>query len=489
MPSLYHALAPLAGVSLLGLAGPAAAADKKPNVLVILTDDQGYADLSCQGSPDLRTPNIDRIAKEGVRCTHAYVTAPQCGPSRAGIMTGMLQNRFGYRDNNQNRGLPAYPETPTMAETLRDAGYRTMMIGKWHIGPEDREARKSGAKPSSDIGEADMPWQRGFDQVVMHEGGGSHFFPYSPAGEAYNRQRGRDHRLLEVRGRGEPRQFIDGLPEKTYLTDYFSERAVAFIEDEADQPWFIYLAYNAPHTPIMAPEADLEANNHIADKTRRTYAAMLTAVDRGVGNIYAALEKSGELENTLVFFLSDNGAPPENAGSNTPWRGLKGDMFEGGIRIPFLVSWPAVLPRGKTYDPLVSSLDIYPTAAAAAGVPLHQKLDGVNLVPFLTGQESGQPHPLHFVMWRQAYVGVADSRYKVIRNNQQPKAQRYKEVEKLPKDANFDLQDNPGEDFARELKATDLPEGLVDRIESWRERVAQEAKIQPGAAGNPPSNP
>jgi len=374
-----------------------------------------------------------------------------------------------------------------MAETLREAGYRTMMIGKWHIGPEDRDARKSGTEQPAMHDEIHMPWRRGFDEVVMHEGGGSHFFPYSPGGQAYNRQRGRDHRLIEVSGRDQPRQFIDDLPPETYLTDYFSERAVAFIEDgdNQDKPWFIYLAYNAPHTPIMAPEADIEANSHIADRNRRVYAAMLTAVDRGVSGIYSALERTGALENTLVFFLSDNGAPPENSGSNAPWRGLKGDMFEGGIRVPFLLSWPAVLPRGKVYNPQVSSLDIFPTAAAAAGVPPHEKLDGVNLVPFLTGEKEGSPHPLHLVIWRRAYIGIADGRYKMIRNNQQPKAQRYAEINRYPQDGNFDLRENPAEDFARQLDAADLPEGMEARIEAWRERVARESKNRQAGANQP----
>jgi len=482
MNSLCRTITPLVGASLLGLA-TSGASDRKPNVLVILTDDQGYADLSCQGSPDIRTPNIDRIAREGVRCTHAYVTAPQCGPSRAGIMTGMLQNRFGYADNSSNQGIPAYPETPTMAETLRHAGYRTMMIGKWHIGPEDKRARKSGAEPSTEVDESHMPWRRGFDEVVMHEGGGSHFFPYSPQGQAWNRQRGRDPRLLEVGGRGQEPQFIEGLPETTYLTDYFSERAAAFIEGNAGQPWFIFLSYNAPHTPIMAPQADIEANSHITNDTRRTYAAMMTAVDRGVGAVYSALEKSGVLENTLIFYLSDNGAPPENGGSNVPWRGLKGDMFEGGVRVPFLVSWPAVLPRGKVYDPLVSSLDIHPTAAAAAGVPLHEEIDGVNIVPFLDGRETGQPHPLHLVLWRQASIGIADGRYKRIRNNQQPKAQAYEKVEMLPRDTNFDLKENPGEDPDRQLAPADFPEGMEDRIEAWKARVEAEAKSRQAGSG------
>lgn len=459
------------------------APSSKPNILLILTDDQGYADLGCQGSPDLRTPNIDSIAASGVRFSHGYVTAPQCSPSRAGMLTGIAQNRFGYLDNNNNRGLPALEDAPTIAEILRSTGYRTKMIGKWHIGAERNE--EGGASTGGALGLANLPEKRGFDEVVMIEEGGSHYFPYSPSGIKYMKDRGREPRLREVSGPDKLGSFIENLPPETYLTDYFSERAAEFVRLNKSKPWFLYLAYNAPHDPVMAPDADIEANSHIKDEKRKKYAGMVTAVDRGVGEVLAALKETDQLENTIVIFLSDNGAPPENGGRNAPLQGWKGDLFEGGVRVPYMVSWPAALPAGKVYDNVVSSLDILPTAAMAAGASLHNKLDGVDLVPFLTGSNSGQPHPIHRVAWRQAYFGI-ENNLKMIRNNKQPKADRYSDIKKLPADTNFNLEENPGEDPENQVTEGEDLESLVNSTEKWRAVIDAEAQSQslnPSPAG------
>lgn len=455
-------------------ASAATAAVNKPNILVILTDDQGYADLGSQGSPDLRTPHIDALAASGVRCTNGYVTAPQCGPSRAGIMTGISQSRFGYRDNNQNKGLPPKEDAPTIAEVLQKGGYRTAMFGKWHIGEDkaDKDTDSLGEPPSPMV-EANRPWVRGFDTVVMHHTGGSHYFPYSPAGKSWMTSRGREPRLREVIG--DSNRLLDDLPEDTNITEYFSTRAIDFIRENTGTPWFVFLSYNAPHDPITPIEADFVANSHIEDETRRKYAAALTAVDRGVGDILAALRETGQLENTLVIFLSDNGAPPENGGSNEPFRGLKGDLFEGGIRVPYIVSWPVKLPAGEVYSKTVSSLDILPTAVAAAGLPLHEKLDGVNLIPFLSNENPGNPHPKLFVMWRHGTTAIEDS-YKVIRDNQQPKAQRYEHIEMLPKDAEFDLATNPAEDPEKMVTGNPKMDKLVEVLATWKANIIEESK-------------
>jgi arylsulfatase A-like enzyme len=457
-----------------------AAADSKPNVLVILTDDQGNADLGCQGSKDLRTPHIDSLAASGVRCTNGYVTAPQCGPSRAGIISGINQSRFGYHDNNKNRGLPAKAEAPTIAEVLQQAGYRTGMFGKWHVG-EGKMAKAEKADRGDDAEEktpdpqteANRPWLHGFDTVVMHHGGATHYFPYSPEGKAWMTTRGREPRLREVNG--DSNRLLDDLPENTYVTDYFSARAAEFIRKNAGTPWFVYLAYNAPHEPVTPLKADLEANNHIKDRKRRSYAGAMTAVDRGVGELLATLKETGQLENTLIFYLSDNGAPPENGGSNEPLQGLKGDLYEGGVRVPYLVSWPAKLPAGEIYSKTVSSLDILPTAAAAAGQPLHETLDGVNLIPFLSSKDPAAPHPRHFVMWRQGTAGFEDS-LKVIRDNQQPKALRYDHIKKLPKNAEFDLSTNLSEDPENMITGNPKVDALAKALAQWRSKVVAESE-------------
>ena len=385
MKSPTHALL-LGFMAALGFAAvPLSSAETvRPNVLVLFADDLGYADLGIQGSKEIPTPHIDSIGKHGVRCTSGYVSSPMCSPSRAGLMTGRSQSRFGH-DINWEPEWPVDPEDPrglpltekTIADHLKAAGYRTGVVGKWHLGE---------APPFH-------PQRRGFDEFFGFLSGGHVFFTEryrdSPPLHHYNS-------LLER----------DGIPHKTgpgYLTTLLGEESAAFIHRNKERPWLLYTAFNAPHTPLQATPELLERVKTIQDERRRTYAAMVVGMDDAVGRILKQLRDDGLEERTLVFFLSDNGGPPEdNASSNTPLRGRKGQMWEGGIRVPFLVRWKGVLPGGKTYDRPVSSLDILPTALAAAGASsiASQPLDGVDLLPFLRGEKTGDPHEVLF--WRIA---------------------------------------------------------------------------------------
>lgn len=355
---------------------------RAPNIIIILTDDQGYGDVGFNGSTEIPTPGIDRIANNGVVFTNGYVSFAVCGPSRAGLMTGRYQDRFGFSRNpllapkDSTMGLPQNEET--MAALLKRAGYRTSILGKWHL----------GAHPSQ------HPNKRGFDEFYGFLEGGHRYFPkdwdlndISEARTQYDGYRTKMLRNNKV------------VEETEYLTDALSREAVEFVKRNSGGPFFLYLAYNAPHAPMQATEKYLSRFSHIKDEKRRTYAAMVSAVDDGVILLLNTLEQLKIDNNTIVFFLSDNGGPTkDNASSNKPLRGFKGDFFEGGIRVPFAVQWKGVLPAGKKYDQPVISLDIFGTAAALNDLKPKNPIDGVNLIPYLTGKNKGLPHEALY--WR-----------------------------------------------------------------------------------------
>lgn len=370
-----------------------------PNVIIILTDDMGYHDVGFNGCTDIPTPNIDRIPGNGVKFTNGYVSYAVCGPSRAGLMTGRYQDRFGFgrnplfAPNDPEQGLPLSEET--MADALGRVGYRSMAIGKWHLGAHKDQ----------------RPLRRGFQEFFGFLSGGHQYFPeewtlsdMSQVKAQYDPYR---TKLLRNDQRVE---------ESEYLTDALSREAVRFVERNAGQPFFLYLAYNAPHTPLQATEKYLSRFAHIKDKKRRTYAAMVSAVDDGVGKL---LDKLAELkldDNTIVFFLSDNGGPyAANGSSNAPLREGKGSMYEGGIRVPFAMRWPAMLPAGLVYEQPVISLDIFATVAAAAGAGSKNPLDGTDLMPFLKKERQEAPHA--FLFWRKFDAGglaVRSDRFKLV---------------------------------------------------------------------------
>lgn len=409
-------------VAVLTASSPAAAAapaPAKPNVLLIVADDLGYHDTGFQGSREIPTPHLDRLAASGVRCTQGYVSYSVCSPSRAGFLTGRYQQRFGHEFNPKfdpalpDHGLPLSERT--IADELRAAGYATGLVGKWH----------QGAHPHF------HPNRRGVDEFFGFLGGGHRYFPDSRvevevgAGKKAATHADAEHASPMLRNTTE-------LPEEGELTTRLGQEAAAYVARRAAatpaRPWFLYLAFNAPHTPLQAREDMLKKFAHIADPRRRTYAAMVATVDEAVGRVLAAVDAAGQRERTLVFFFSDNGGPMTkrnaNASINTPLRGQKGDIFEGGIRVPFLVSWPARLPAGRTYEQPVISLDVLPTALAAAGAvrsPAQPALDGVDLVPFLRGDVTLAPHPrLYWRMDAGAAFAVREGRWKWLRTYANP---------------------------------------------------------------------
>lgn len=372
-----------------------------PNLVVIMADDLGYADVGFNGCRDIPTPHIDSLAEAGVRFSSAYVTYPVCGPSRAGFITGRYPQRFGFERNPQYRpddpgmGVPQSEET--IATLLGKAGYTSGIIGKWHLGAHQEL----------------HPLSRGFDYFFGHLGGGHRYFQEALTirDSASAKNEGESYRTWILRNH-EPVK-ID-----TYLTDAFSDEAVRFIEDRHDQPFFLFLSYNAPHTPLEATEAYLARFPDIADPKRRTYAAMVSALDDGVGRVLAKLAELGLDENTLVFFLSDNGGPTSaNASNNAPLRGAKSDVWDGGWRVPFVLRWTGQLEAGSVYDQPVSSLDILATMAGLTSLPVapERPLDGAHLIPFLKGEQKGAPHTaIYLRKWDQRHYAIRKGDFKLV---------------------------------------------------------------------------
>ena len=350
-----------------------------PNVLLIVSDDQGYADLGFQGCTDIPTPHLDRLAHEGLHCTSGYVTHPFCSPTRAALLTGRYQQRFGHQNNpffdpaDHREGLPT-SETLLPAH-LRKAGYATGWIGKWHL----------GAAPEF------SPLKRGFAETFGFIGGGHRYqnWKVNPAAEY----------LVPILRNGEPVEVTN------HLTVAFGAEAAAFIRRHRTEPWFLYLAFNAPHTPNEPTPERRARFASIENPKRRAYAAQVSLLDDAVGETLAALRDTQQERRTLVFFFSDNGGPIGTNGSgaaNGPLRDGKGSVYEGGVRVPFVVSWPGTLPAGKDYDLPVSSVDVFATALAVAGLamPTDKQYDSVNLLPFLRGEKAGPPHDQLF--WRSS---------------------------------------------------------------------------------------
>lgn len=348
----------------------------KPNILVIVADDLGYADIGVHGGKIVPTPNIDALASSGVRCTNGYVSAPYCSPSRAGFLTGRYQTRFGHEFNphvgdETKLGLPL--DQRTIADHLRTAGYATGLVGKWHQGFDS----------------AHHPQSRGFDDFFGFLVGGHNFILHKDAEPVFGSAHSHD---LIYRGREVQR--LDG-----YTTDLFTDEAIAFMDRRPAKPWFLYLAYNAVHTPLEIVEKHNDRiPPDVTDPARRGYLSLLLALDDAVGRVTTHLRETGQDKNTLIVFFGDNGGSGRkpffayNTGVNTPLRGDKGQTLEGGIRVPFFVSWPGKVPMGKMYEQPVIALDVLTTAVAAAGVHAPTDLDGVNLLPYLNGESSASPH-------------------------------------------------------------------------------------------------
>ena len=377
-------------------------ANQKPNMIVVMCDDLGYADVGFNGCKDIPTPQIDSIAENGVKCINGYVAYPVCGPSRAGFITARYPQRFGFERNPQYQpndpGMGLTRNEKTIAELLRPAGYHSGIIGKWHLGAHI---------PTS------HPLKRGFDEFYGHLGGGHTYFP-----EKLTIRRSQDAKDESESYRTWLLKNYEPVPPRKYITDDFSDEAVAFIERNRDWPFFLFLSYNAPHTPLEATDKYLNRFPAIKDNKRKTYAAMVSAVDDGVGRVLKELKRHGLEENTIVAFLSDNGGPTtKNASSNAPLRGNKGDAWEGGFRVPFAIQWKGKLPTGSSYENPVSALDLGATIAALSGaaVSRNKPLDGVNLIPFLNGKNKSKPHDtIYLRQFDRNRFAVRDGKEKII---------------------------------------------------------------------------
>ncbi len=423
----------------------------KPNILVIVADDLGYGDLGFTGSKDVRTPTIDGLAAQGVVIENGYVTHSYCGPSRAGLLVGRHQARFGMENNvayspfDPHAGIPESEQT--FAKRLKKLGYRTGIIGKWHL----------GAAPNH------HPNQRGFDYFFGFLSGGHSYFPES---ESVTRS------LFTASG--EPDYMVNeggylplvrnekGAAHTHYLTEQLSRDAAEFVLS-SEQPFLLYLSYNAPHAPLEAPADVIASYAHISDQNRRIYAAMIDVMDQGIATVVDALKASGKYENTLIFFLSDNGGvypeewmPEADWADNSPYRRGKVSLLEGGIHVPFVVHWPDQLPAGMRFRGLVSALDISATAVAVAGGEVHpEEMDGVNIIPFLRGERSGSPHTALF--WRMEEAdhlwAVRTLRYKYMNQTLPGVGKSF-----------FDMQNDP---FEAHNLINQYPDRQAELAELW----------------------
>jgi len=422
--------------------------NRLPNFLILLTDDHGYHDLGCQGAGDLKTPNLDALAASGARFVNWYSNAPMCAPARAALLTGRYPIRAGVPQN----GLPLPPSELTIARFLKALGYSTGLVGKWHL----------GSTPES------LPNAHGFDFFFGFLSGCIDYYSHrfywgEPKVVNY-------HDLW----RNRTEVFEDG----QYFTELVTREALAFIERNWRRAFFLYVAYNAPHYPMHAPARYVSRFPEL-EWERRMYAAMLAAVDDSVGAILSLIEKLGLRENTLIFFSADNGATaepraglnqkPARGGSNHPFRGWKFSLFDGGIHVPAILSWPGTVPSGQVVRELASHVDLLPTVLTAAGAPLppDRPIDGRNILPVVT---QGAPSPHEALFWSSGgQLAVRRGRWKLVKDGFEadgtPEGQRKLEGE----DALFlaDLEEDPGERRNLRRNRPDLVDELLTLAEEW----------------------
>lgn len=429
---------------------------KKPNIIIIMTDDQGYADLSCMGSSDFITPNIDSLAERGARFSCMYSNSPVCSPSRASLLTGRYPGNAGVRSilAGHRRASGITQDTPTIAAALKKQGYATACIGKWHLG----------------LAEESRPLSNGFDYFYGFMSGCidyySHIFYWGMAGGRYNPM----HDLWE----NNTEIYEDG----RYFTEMISEKSVEYIREKSSsgKPFMLYLAYNAPHYPMHAPKKYMDRFAHLP-WDRQVMAAMISAVDDGIGDITAELKRQGTLDNTIIYYQSDNGPSRESrnfldgrkdpyyGGSAGIFKGHKFSLFEGGIRVPGIISWIDGIPAGQVIGTPVIAMDIFPTLLSAAGdSPEKHELDGADIMPVLHGEQKPPHDMLFWEMDKQTAVRQGD--YKLVLNGQL--------VETEPaSDAVFlsNLADDPSEKINLAEKMPGLTEELADAANKWRAEI------------------
>lgn len=354
-------------------------ATNKPNVVILFADDSGYADFGFQESAreDFKhlTPHIDSIAHAGTRFTNAYVTAPVCSPSRAGMMTGRYQERFGHETNLPPGTQNGLPLSETFGvKRLQKIGYETGLIGKWHLGYPD----------------AFHPNKRGYDDFYGLLQGSRPYYPMEKTTK---------NRVIQDNG--------TNTPESGYVTDRLGDAACEFIKENKDQPFYLFLSFTAPHGPLQPRMSSYDAQRikHIKHEHRRNYAGLIVAMDDNVGKVLSTLENTGLNDNTIVIFTNDNGGPGgKDSTSNYPLRGHKGELLEGGIRVPWAMAWPGVIEPGSVIDTPVTTMDILPTVFDAAGEPLDPdwELDGDSLLPLFGASKS--VFPARTLYWRRSGV-------------------------------------------------------------------------------------
>lgn len=478
----------LVATAALGLAlaaAPAYAAPvRKPNVIVILADDLGYGDTAVYGSKIVRTPNIDALAADGVRFTQGYVSHPVCAPSRAALLTGRYQTRFGYEFNPVGRdrnGGVSLGET-FIGQVMQKAGYHTGMVGKWHLG-------QSGGY---------HPVARGFDEYFGTTAGANAFIVETKPGDEFHSTPGVEATYGSAEGGGglgpgtEAEQMVvlrqrspitrgrEPVEVKDYLTDAFTDEAVRFIGANKDKPFFLYVAHTTPHTPLQAPAKYIDRYKDTPNKGQRVYAAMVSALDDSVGAIRAKLKAEGLEKDTVIVLLSDNGCAGYigDACTNAPLNGYKGMHMEGGVRVPFIMAWPGHIPP-KVDTRVVSSLDIAPTAAALAGAKMPQGSDGVDLTPYLTGANRGTPNPTLY--WRSGpNFAIRDGDWKMwMVNRADPSEQASQDARITPDGVQarispqghfvmlYNLKDDPGETKNLAKTQPDVVARLRAKIEAW----------------------
>ena len=423
---------------------------KKPNIIVFFTDDHGYADLSCMGlEKDVKTPNIDRVAAEGVRFTNGYVTAPQCCPSRAGLLTGRDQNRFGHISNGHG---PLDLKETTIADRLGKAGYTTGMVGKWHLEPNHADSEflekkqiTNGKIPPA-LADQYHPHARGFQET---------FFGYLNSYSAtYDLEGTRFKEPKTIKTTGD-------------RIDRQSDAAVKFIDLHHDKPFFLYVAHYAPHVPMASSEKYLKRFPGDMPERRRYALAMISAVDEGVGRVMEKLKDYKIDENTLVFFMGDNGAPlkltmPDdpvkldgaywNGSKNTSLNGEKGMLAEGGIRVPYVMRWKGHIPAGQVIDTPVSSLDVASTSVAAAGIARPENFEGIDLLPVLEKKQAMPERSLYWRFWRQTAIRKGD--WKLLKFSDQATYL-------------FDLSKDPGETINLLDQNPEIAKQLETELTNW----------------------
>lgn len=475
----------LAIVPLFGLAQQQQANNKRPNVIIIYADDLGWNQLSAYGNKKISTPHIDAIGKSGVQFTQAYASAPICSPSRMGLLTGRYQQRFGgeflvpelrshpttdpelrekiRRDAIARKAIAepvdttgykalrkGIPESEILISQLfKEAGYATGAIGKWHVGEAE------GLKP----------WQRGFDEYYGMLTWGSIYASVNDP-DILTRSFHFHTNLAKTTHREGSIEIVRNgkvVEETAYITDRIGEEAVSFIDRHKQQPFFLYVPFNAPHDPFQAKKKYFDQLTTVSDTTERIYLAMLLSLDEAVGHILDKLQQEGLEDRTLILFGSDNGgASYTGQMSNAPLKGGKLSHFEGGIRVPLLAKYPGKIPAGKVYELPVSNLDIFATAVQEAGIPLPagRVYDGVDLVPYVNGSHNTRPHETLF--WRNGYSkAVRKGDWKLYVNERNGKVLLY------------DLANDPSEKNDLSAQQPQQLEALKDALQQWESQLAK----------------